>query len=178
LVRELLAALVRFEWYFKPPSISGSDRKLVIGGIATGRGDLDARLTLNAAERVVFGLAWFLALYLLQPAERRRVLAIDDASAAFDSSNQAAFVSTLRAFVRLVRPEQLIAISHDQAVAESLAEELAPVGDWPAAAGLVRCERSKDDTSMVERVKIEEIPRDLQVDLEQLGMVGEMPAPV
>jgi AAA domain len=176
-VRELLAALVRFEWYFKPPLISGSDRRLVIGGIATGRGDLDARLTLNAAERVVFGLAWFLALYLLQPAQRRRVLVIDDASAAFDSSNQAAFVSTLRAFVRLVRPDQLIVVSHDQAVAESLADELAPVGDWPAAASLVRCMRSKDDTSVAERVGLEESPRDLQVDLEHLGVIGEMPTP-
>lgn len=177
-VRELLASLVRFEWYFKPPVISGSNRRLVIGGIATGRGDLDARLTLNAAERVVFGLAWFLALYMLQPAERRRVLAIDDASSAFDSSNQAAFVSTLRAFVRLVRPEQLVVISHDQAVAESLADELAPVGNWPAAVSRVRCERSKDDTSLAERVSLEEVPRDLQVDLEHLGMIGEMPTPV
>lgn len=176
-VRELLAALVRFEWYFKPPVISGSNRRLEIGGIATERGDLDARLTLNAAERVVFGLAWFLALYMLQPVERRRVLAIDDASAAFDSSNQAAFVSTLRAFARLVRPEQLIAISHDQAVAESLVDELAPVGDWPAAASRVRCERTKDDTSLAERVSLEEVPRDLQIDLEHLGMIGEMPAP-
>ena len=176
-VRELLGALVRFEWYFKPPRISGSARRLVIGGIATERGDLDARLTLNAAERVVFGLAWFLALYLLQPVERRRVLAIDDASAAFDSSNQAAFVSTLRAFARLVRPEQLIAISHDQAVAESLADELAPVGDWPVATSRVRCERSKDDTSLAKRVSLEEAPRDLQVDLEHLGMIGEMPTP-
>lgn len=176
-VRELVAALVRFEWYFKPPVISGSDRRLVIGGIATERGDLDARLTLNAAERVVFGLAWFLALYLLQPVERRKVLAIDDVSAAFDSSNQAAFVSTLRAFARLVRPEQLIAISHDQAVAESLADELAPVGDWPAAAGRVCCKRSKNDTSLSERVVFEEDPRDLQVDLELLGMLGEMSIP-
>lgn len=176
-VRELLAALVRFEWYFKPPVISGSDRRLVIGGIATERGDLDARLTLNAAERVVFGLAWFLALYMLQPVERRRVLAIDDASAAFDSSNQAAFVSTLRSFVRLVRPEQLIAVSHDQAVAESLADELAPVGNWPAATSRIRCERTKDGTSLAERVSLEEVPRDLQVDLEHLGMIGEMPTP-
>jgi hypothetical protein len=174
-VRELLAALVRFEWYFKPPMISGSDRRLIIGGISTKRGDLDARLTLNAAERVVFGLAWFLALYLLQPIERRRVLAIDDASAAFDSSNQAAFVSTLRAFVRLVRPEQLIAISHDQAVAESLADELAPVDDWPAATSRVRCERSQNDTSLAKRIGLEEAPRDLEVDLERLGMIGEMP---
>jgi hypothetical protein len=81
--------------------------------------------------------SWFLALYLLQPTERRRVLAIDS-SAAFDSSNQAA---------------------------------------WPAAAGLVNCERSDDDTGLAERVKLEEAPRDLQADLEQLGMVGEMLAP-
>ena len=96
-VRGLLAAFVRFEWYFKPPEISGKDDELVIGGIATDQADLDARLTLNAAERSVFGLAWFLSLHLLQPRERRRVLAIDDAAAAFDVPNQAAFVSTLRA---------------------------------------------------------------------------------
>jgi energy-coupling factor transporter ATP-binding protein EcfA2 len=176
-VRELLAALVRFEWYFKPPKISGKDREIVIGGIATEREDLDARLMLNAAERSVVGLAWFLALHLLQPRERRRVLVIDDASAAFDTTNQAAFIATLRAFVRLARPEQLIVVSHDDAVAESLAEELAPVGDWPAAVARIRCERNRKDVSVVRTEQLDESPRDLESDLERLGLMDEMQAP-
>lgn len=176
-VRELLAALVRFEWYFHPPAISGEDRKLVIGGIATEQNDLDARLTLNAAERSVVGLAWFLALHLLQPGERRRVLAIDDASAAFDVTNQAAFVSTLRALVRLSRPEQVIAITHDAATAESLGEELAPIGDWPASVARIRCERSKEDVSISSAEWRDESPRDLRSELERLGLLGEMHAP-
>jgi hypothetical protein len=176
-VRELLAALVRFEWYFKPPAISGQDRDLVLGGIATDQEDLDARLVLNGAERSVVGLAWFLALHLLQPRERRRVLAIDDASAAFDLANQAAFVSTLRAFVRLVRPQQIVAITHDTAIAESLAEELAPVGDWPASVARIRCERSKEDVSVSRLEERDDSTRDLQLDLERLGLMGEMHAP-
>lgn len=176
-VRELLAALVRFEWYFKPPAISGQGSELVIGGIATDRDDLDARLTLNAAERSVVGLAWFLALHLLQPRDRRRVLAIDDASAAFDVTNQAAFVTTLRAFVRLLRPEQVVAITHDTAIAESLAEELAPVGEWPASVARIRCERNKADLSVSSLEWCDENPRDLQSDLERLGLVGEIPTP-
>lgn len=176
-VRELLAALVRFEWYFKPPAVSGQDSELVIGGIATDRDDLDARLTLNAAERSVVGLAWFLALHLLQPRERRRVLAIDDASAAFDVTNQAAFVSTLRALVRLSRPEQIVAIAHDTAIAESLAEELAPIDDWPASVARIRCERSEEDVSVSSAEWLDESPRDLRSDLERLGLLGEMHAP-
>ena len=177
-VRELLAALVRFEWYFKPPKISGNDRKVGIGGIATEREDLDARLMLNAAERSVVGLAWFLALYLLQPDDRRRVLAIDDASAGFDATNQAAFVSTLRAFVRLQRPQQLVVVGHDSAIAESLTEELAPVGDWPSAVARLRCERDERDISVVKPEKFDENQRDLESDLERLGLMGEMPTPV
>lgn len=173
-VRELLAALVRFEWYFKPPKISGTERKLEIGGIATDREDLDARLMLNAAERSIVGLAWFLALYLLQPDDRRRVLAIDDASASFDGTNQAAFVSTLRTFVRLVRPQQLIIFSHDTAIANSLIEELAPVGDWPAAIARVRCERNEKNVSVCRPEHHENSPRDLEIDLERLGLMGEM----
>jgi AAA domain len=176
-VRELLAALVRFEWYFKPPVISGQDRQLVLGGISTDRADLDARLMLNAAERNVVGLSWFLALHLLQPRERRRVLAIDDASAAFDLTNQAAFVSTLRAFVRLLQPEQVVVITHDTAIAESLTEELAPVGDWPASIARIRCERSKEDVSVSRLEERHDSPRDLRSDLERLGLMGEMHAP-
>jgi hypothetical protein len=176
-VRELLAALVRFEWYFKPPKISGKDRKLEIGGIATDHEDLDARLMLNAAERSIVGLAWFLALYLLQPDDRRRVLAIDDASGSFDGSNQAAFVSTLRTFVRLVRPQQLILFTHDTAIAESLTEELAPVGDWPAGIARIRCERNEGNVSVCRLEPLEDGSRDFGSDLERLGLMGEMQAP-
>jgi hypothetical protein len=177
IVRELLAAFVRFEWYFKPPEISGKDDELVIGGIATDQADLDARLTLNAAERSVFGLAWFLSLHLLQPRERRRVLAIDDAAAAFDVPNQAAFVSTLRAFVRLSRPEQVVAVTHDAALAELLAEELAPVEDWPAAVARIRCQRNMEDKSVSTPEWREESSRDLESDLARLGLLGQAPAP-
>jgi hypothetical protein len=176
-VRELLGALVRFEWYFKPPKISGKDDELVIGGIATDQGDLDARLTLNAAERSVVGLAWFLSLHLLQPRERRRVLAIDDAAAAFDVPNQAAFVSTLRAFVRLARPEQVVALTHDTALAELLAEELAPVEKWPASVARIRCERNREDVSVSSTEWREESSRDLASDLARLGLRGQTHAP-
>jgi len=61
--------------------------------------------SLTRPSRNVVGVAWFLALQLLQPADRRRVLVLDDPTAAFDAVNQAGFVATLRAFVRLIRPE-------------------------------------------------------------------------
>ena len=73
-VRELVAAIVRFEWHFKPLIVPERGRTVVLGGLATSRPDLDARLLLNSAERTVLGLAWFLALHLLQPVERRQVL--------------------------------------------------------------------------------------------------------
>jgi hypothetical protein len=176
-VRELLAALVRFEWYFKPPEISGEDDKLEIGGIATDQADLDARLTLNAAERSVFGLAWFLGLHLLQPRERRRVLAIDDAAAAFDVPNQAAFVSTLRAYVRLLRPDQVLAVTHDATLAGLLAEELAPVDDWPASVARVRCQRNMVDVSVSSLDWREESSRDFESDLARLGLLGQAHTP-
>jgi hypothetical protein len=173
IVRELLAALVRFEWYFRPPAISGEDDELKIGGVATDQSDLDVRLTLNAAERSVFGLAWFLSLHLLQPRERRRVLAIDDAAAAFDVPNQAAFVSTLRAFIRLSRPEQVLAITHDPVLAGLLAEELAPVDDWPASTARIRCQRNMEDASVSSLDWREESSRDLESDLARLGLLGQ-----
>src|SRR6476659_7719766 len=58
-VRELTAAIVRFEWYFKPLQMSSDGRKVVLGGLATERAGLDARLLLNSAERPVLGLSWF-----------------------------------------------------------------------------------------------------------------------
>jgi hypothetical protein len=172
-VRELLGALVRFDWYFKPPIFSAEGGKLTIGGIGTKQPDLDARFILNAAERSVLGLAWFLALFLLQPEERQQVLVIDDAPAAFDSVNRAGFVSTLRAVVRLLRPRQVILASHDDAFAAWLTDELAPVDGWPSAAARVRCKRNTNNVSVTVPEDREEESRDLQPEIERLGLTGE-----
>jgi energy-coupling factor transporter ATP-binding protein EcfA2 len=125
LLRELVAATVRFEWYFKPLEIPEENRKLTLGGLSTSQPDLDARLTLNSAERHVVGVAWFLALHLLQPAERRRVLVLDDPTSGFDTVNRAGFIATLRAFARLTRPEQLIIVTQDDMLAAVWARRFA-----------------------------------------------------
>jgi energy-coupling factor transporter ATP-binding protein EcfA2 len=168
--RELVAAMVRFDWYFEPVQIEDADGKLVLGGLATSSNKLDARLLLNSAERTVVGVAWFLALFLLQPAERRRVLVIDDPLAALDITNRAGFVSTLRAFVRLLQPEQLIVATHDDAAAIVLAEELAPVDGWPAAVSLTRCRRDSTDLSGVNARETTHTGATLDSETRKLGL--------
>ena len=123
----------------------------------------------------MLGLAWFLGLHLLQPPERRQVLVLDDPTAAFDAPNQAGFISTLRAFVRLTRPAQVVISSHDDAVAAILAEQLAPVDGWPAATARLRVQRDSTDASVV-------IPQwdahescSLANEVQQLGL-GAQPA--
>src|SRR4029079_18666765 len=54
---EITAAITRFEWYFKPLHMSGDDGKIIFGGLATDRPDLDARMVLNSAERSLLGVA-------------------------------------------------------------------------------------------------------------------------
>jgi len=174
-VRELVAAIVRFEWHFKPLIVPERGRTVVLGGLATSRPDLDARLLLNSAERTVLGLAWFLALHLLQPVERRQVLVLDDPTAAFDAANQAGFISTLRAFVRLARPAQVVVSSHDDAVAAILAEQLAPVDGWPAATVRLRVQRDNTDASVVIPQWEAHESRSLADEVEQLGL-GAQPA--
>jgi energy-coupling factor transporter ATP-binding protein EcfA2 len=147
LLRELIAATVRFEWYFKPLEIPEETRKLTLGGLSTSQPDLDARLTLNSAERHVVGVAWFLALHLLQPAERRRVLVLDDPTSGFDIVNRSGFIATLRAFARLTRPEQLIIVTQDDTLAAVLAEEFASVDGWPGTVTRIRCSRDARDRS-------------------------------
>jgi ABC-type hemin transport system ATPase subunit len=147
-LQELVAAIVRFEWYFKPLQVLSVDRQIVLGGLATEQNDLDARLVLNAAERTVVGVAWFLALHLLQPPERRRVLVLDDPTGAFDAINQAGLLATLRAFVRLARPEQVVITTHDDALGAVLAEEFAPVDGWPSRVARLRVQRNEDDASV------------------------------
>jgi hypothetical protein len=175
IVRELVASTVRFEWYFEPLLVSDADRKIVLGGLATSRDDLDARLLLNSAERTALGLAWFLALHMLQPVDRRRVLVLDDPMSGFDISNQAGFVSTLRTFVRLVRPEQVFVATHDDAFAVSLSEELGSVDEWPATVARLRCQRDADDCSRITMVWEGSGSRSVALSSEDLGL-REAPA--
>jgi hypothetical protein len=174
-VRELVASIVRFEWYFQPLLIPDQGRKVLLGGLATNRPDLDARLLLNSAERTALGIAWFLALHLLQPADRQRVLVLDDPISAFDAPNQAGLTSTLRAYVRLTRPEQLIIATHDDHVAATLAQELAPVEGWPAHAATVRCQRDSSDATTIRLEPGYTHSRAITGEIEQLGL-GETPA--
>ncbi|MBS1676687.1 MAG: AAA family ATPase [Actinobacteria bacterium] len=173
-VRELVAAIVRFDWYFQPLKMSSGSRKIVLGGLATDREDLDARLLLNSAERTVLGLSWFLALHMLQPSEERQVLVLDDPTAVFDTSNTAGFASTLRAFTRLLKPKQVVIATHDDQVAAMLAEELADVDGWPQSVARIRFRRNAQDCS--EAIKEWTASSDRRVDREseQLGLVGEI----
>jgi ABC-type nitrate/sulfonate/bicarbonate transport system ATPase subunit len=148
----------------------------VLGGLATSNERLDARLLLNAAERTALGLAWFMALHLLQPKERRRVLVMDDPVSVFDSANQAGFASTLRAFIRLTRPEQVVIAAHDDAVASVLAEELAPVDGWPLAVTQLRLQRDASDLSVVSAEWTGTDSRSVGRETELLRLQGEAAA--
>jgi hypothetical protein len=172
-VRELVASLVRFEWYFKPLLIPDAGRRIVLGGLATSSERLDARLLLNSAERTALGVAWFMAMHLLQPEDRRQVLVMDDPASVFDAANQAGFISTLRAFVRLTRPKQMIVASHDDAVASVLAEELTPVDGWPKAVMRVRCQRNSSDVSVLTSEWSADDSRNIEGEAETLQLGDE-----
>jgi energy-coupling factor transporter ATP-binding protein EcfA2 len=175
-VRELMASIVRFEWYFKPLQMSVEDRKVVLSGLATERADLDARLLLNSAERTVLGLSWFCALHMLQPSERRRVLVMDDPTAGFDNANTAGFASTLRAFSRLLRPEQMVLATHNDGVAAMLGEELASVDGWPASVMRIRFSRDAEDCSVASEEWARDLERQVSRESEQLGLADSQPA--
>ncbi len=175
-VRELMAAIVRFDWYFKPLKMSSQKRKVVLGGLSTGREDLDVRLLLNSAEKAVLGLAWFLALHMLQPRERRLVLVLDDPTSAFDTANIAGFTSTLRALTRLLKPEQMVIASHDDQVAAVLSEELATVDGWPASVRRIRFQRNAEEHSEPIEEWASEHERKTASELEQLGLLDEAPS--
>lgn len=170
IVRELVEGIARFEWYFRRLEMHVEGGRVVIGGLATPSTELDARLLLNSAERTVVGVAWFLALHLLQPEERRRVLVLDDPVGAFDLANQAGFVATLRAFIRLTRPEQFVISTHDDAMATTLEIELGPVAGWPSNASRIRCQRDADDASTVKPEDSEYEPSDFARELLALGL--------
>ncbi len=169
-MRELMAAIVRFEWYFKPLQMSSDARRVVLSGLATERDDLDARLLLNSAERTVVGLSWFCALHMLQPPEQRRVLVMDDPTAGFDNANTAGFASTLRAFTRLLRPEQVVIATHDERVAAMLGEELARADGWPESVVRVRFSRDAKDCSVASEEWTRDGERQVRRESEQLGL--------
>jgi hypothetical protein len=169
-VRELMASIVRFEWYFKPLRLSTGARRVVLGGLATDREDLDARLLLNSAERTVLGLSWFCALHMLQPPERRKVFVMDDPTAGFDNANTAGFVSTLRAFTRLLRPEQVMIATHDDQVAALLGEELATVDGWPESLVRIRFSRNAKDCSVANEEWVQNEERQVSHESELLGL--------
>jgi hypothetical protein len=175
-VRELVGAMVRFEWYFKPLQMSTGKKRIVFGGLATDRGDLDARLVLNSAEQTVLGVAWFLGLHLLQPEKRRRVLILDDPTSGFDNANQAGFASTLRAFVRLLKPEQVVVTTHDDAVAAVLTEELAVVDDWPRSVVRLRFQRDENDFSTFSVEDCSKKARKFEPETRRLGLPEDTPA--
>jgi plasmid stabilization system protein ParE len=153
ILQELVDSLVRFEWYFEPMTVDVRRNQMRIGGLSTDDPGLDVRMLLNAAERTIVGVAWFLALHVTQATEDREVLMLDDPAGGFDDTNKAAFVSTMRVLVRLLRPRQLVVTTHDQALAGILEEELAPVDGWPEATGVLRCRRNGEGTSTAESVK-------------------------
>ena len=175
-VRELVGAMVRFEWYFKPLQMSTNNKKIVFGGLATDQTDLDARLVLNSAEQTVLGVAWFLGLHMLQPKDRRRVLVLDDPTSGFDNTNQAGFASTLRAFVRLLEPEQVVVTTHDDAVAAVLTEELSVVDDWPRTVARLRFQRDENDFSTCSVEDSSEQRGELDLEARRLGLLEDEPA--
>jgi hypothetical protein len=180
LVQELVDALVRFEWYFEPMHLRVRGNKMHLSGLATSNEKLDVRLLLNAAERSIVGVAWFLALHILQPQDHRRALVLDDPASGFDPLNQAAFVATLRALLRLLEPEQLVITTHDEAFVALLEQELAVVSGWPSQVSRYRCRRGSSGVSEVDKVPdgdfySGDLDRELRLLAFEEGSAGSVP---
>jgi hypothetical protein len=179
-VQELVACLTRFEWYFHPLHMRAEGNGLHLTGLATGDDTQDIRFLLNEAERTAVGIAWFLALHILQPPTDRRVLILDDPASGFDEMNKAAFLATLRSIVHLLEPKQLLVTTHDDTLAALLEQELAVVEGWPSEFGQLRCRRTNSATSVAEPWPEAEIPRqptDLDSELRALGFrAGHSPS--
>jgi energy-coupling factor transporter ATP-binding protein EcfA2 len=170
---ELIMALTRFEWYFRPPKMTVRRGAVGFYGLATDSDKLDVRMLLNAGERAIVTLAWFLALHLLQPLSQRKILVLDDPFSTLDENNQAALVATLRTFARLTRPEMLLISTHDRVVADIIERDFAAIDRWPATVAKLRFTRSPDDTT-VANGDVEETPRaDYARELARLGLPGE-----
>ena len=174
-VQELVSALVRFEWYFEAPlEVAVAGRGLRMSGLSDSDPDLDIRMLLNEAERTVVGIAWFLALHVLQEDTARQVLVLDDPASGFDETNKAAFAATLRSLLHLLKPKQFLISTHDESIVALFEQELGQVEGWPDEAAVVRCSRSNDGTSTVEREDLDRFEEaDLERELRMLSLSGD-----
>jgi len=174
-VQELVSALVRFEWYFDEPlEVAVKGREMRMWGLSAGDPELDIRMLLNEAERSVVGIAWFLALHILQPKPCRQVLLLDDPASGFDETNKAAFVATLRSLLHMLKPEQFLITTHDDAVVALLEQELGEVGGWPPEMAVLRCSRRSDGSSEVLPGRSDSLGKaDLERELRMLSLQGE-----
>jgi ABC-type cobalamin/Fe3+-siderophores transport system ATPase subunit len=98
------------------------------------------------------------------------VLVLDDPTSVFDAPNQAGLISTLRAFVRLRRPAQLVVTTHDGLVAAVLAEELAPVDGWPTGSRRLRCQRDSSDCTVIVAGPARQEPLSVESEVDRLGI--------
>jgi ABC-type cobalamin/Fe3+-siderophores transport system ATPase subunit len=98
------------------------------------------------------------------------VLVLDDPISAFDAPNQAGLISTLRAYVRLTRPQQLVIATHDDPVAAMLAQEFAPVDQWPGRSATLRCQRDSSDCTILMAEPAYTHSSDINAEIEQLGL--------
>jgi hypothetical protein len=175
-VRELVDALVRFEWYFKPLEVEVRGRELRLHGLATDDPKLDIRMLLNAAERTIVGIAWFLGLHVTQERSDRKVLILDDPASGFDETNRAAFISTLSVLLDLLKPAQFLITTHDEALVAALEVELLRPDESKDSPTLLRCRRTESGTSEVRESPLQARLRpDLESELEALHL--DFPAP-
>jgi uncharacterized protein with PIN domain len=172
LLTELIAALTRFEWYFHPFKMSVDRGSIRLSGLATASDELDVRMLLNAGERAIVTVAWFLALHLLQPESHRNILVLDDPFSTLDENNQAALIATLRAVTRLTTPDLLVLTSHDRGVADALEREFGALDGWPATTARIRFSRSPDGTSKTEGEPGESPQPDYDRELARLGIAS------
>ncbi len=172
LLVELIAALTRFEWYFHPFKMSMQRGTVRLAGLATSSAEMDVRMLLNSGERAIVTMAWFLALHLLQPEPKRRVLILDDPFSVLDENNQAALIATVRSFARLTKPELLLFTSHDRIVSDAIEREFAAVADWPSTVARIRFSRTPDGTSTVDGHPTDAPRAEYERELSRLGLDG------
>jgi energy-coupling factor transporter ATP-binding protein EcfA2 len=170
LLSELIAALTRFEWYFHPLRMNVRRGSIELRGLATDSEDLDVRMLLNAGERAIVSLAWFLALYVLQPAGRRSALLLDDPFSTLDENNRAALLATLRTLTRLTRPATLAISTHDRITADALEREFGAVDGWPSEVAHLWFARSPDGTTRVEPTLSPAAEADVESEVTRLGL--------
>jgi energy-coupling factor transporter ATP-binding protein EcfA2 len=172
LLTELIAALTRFEWYFHPFKMSVARGNVRLSGLATASEELDVRMLLNAGERAIVTIAWFLALHVLQPESDRKVLVLDDPFSPLDENNQAALIATLRSLTRLTRPDLLVLASHDRLVADGVEREFGALHGWPSTRARIRFSRAPDGTSRADGTPADSPEADYEGELTRLGIAG------